>query len=80
MITLRSAFCLVPAVICPQVYRRAYYAAISYQDDNIGQILDELSVLGLKDNTVVIVFGDHGWQLGEHDVWVRRQCIGPSLV
>ena len=52
-------------------YRRAYYAAISYQDYNIGVVLTKLDVLGFAGNTTVVVFGDHGWQLGEHDTWAK---------
>lgn len=46
------------------VYRRAYYAAISYTDYNIGRILARLDALGLAASTAVVVFGDHGYQLG----------------
>eukprot|EP00037_Helgoeca_nana_P022484 m.229791 g.229791 ORF g.229791 m.229791 type:complete len:665 (-) comp26009_c0_seq1:104-2098(-) len=53
------------------IYRRAYYAAISYTDYNIGQILEALDTLGLAQNTVVVTFGDHGYQLGEHDTWSK---------
>jgi len=42
-----------------RLYRRAYYAAISYQDYNIGRILDALTELGLANDTVVALFGDH---------------------
>lgn len=52
-------------------YRAAYYAATSYQDYNIGVILAELEWLGLYQNTTVVLFGDHGWQLGEHDTWAK---------
>eukprot|EP00730_Choanoeca_flexa_P007361 TRINITY_DN12321_c0_g4_i3.p1 TRINITY_DN12321_c0_g4~~TRINITY_DN12321_c0_g4_i3.p1 ORF type:complete len:605 (+),score=134.73 TRINITY_DN12321_c0_g4_i3:2-1816(+) len=52
-------------------YRRAYYAAISYQDYIIGQVLSELEELHLDNNTVVMFFGDHGWQLGEHDTYAK---------
>jgi iduronate 2-sulfatase len=51
------------------VYRRAYYAAISYTDYNIGRILDKLDALGLTESTITVVFGDHGYQLGEHATW-----------
>ena len=44
-------------------YRRAYYAAISYQDYNIGQIVGELDHLGAANTTIVITFGDHGCTL-----------------
>jgi arylsulfatase A-like enzyme len=51
------------------VYRRAYYAAVSYTDDLIGEVLAELKRLQLSENTVVSFLGDHGWQLGEMDEW-----------
>ena len=54
-----------------QIFRRGYYAAVSYTDFNIGKMLASLKELGFEDNTVVIVFGDHGWQLGEHDTWAK---------
>ena len=54
-----------------RVYRRSYYASISYQDYNIGVILDKLDALGHSNNTVVVLFGDHGYQLGEHDTWAK---------
>jgi iduronate 2-sulfatase len=49
--------------------RRAYYAALSYADSELGRILDELVDLGLYENTIVVFWGDHGWQLGEHAGW-----------
>eukprot|EP00403_Amphidinium_massartii_P007535 CAMPEP_0178375700 /NCGR_PEP_ID=MMETSP0689_2-20121128/3024_1 /TAXON_ID=160604 /ORGANISM="Amphidinium massartii, Strain CS-259" /LENGTH=496 /DNA_ID=CAMNT_0019995703 /DNA_START=155 /DNA_END=1645 /DNA_ORIENTATION=+ len=54
-----------------RIYRRAYYAAVAYTDYNIGKVLDAVEELGLKDDTAVLVFGDHGWQLGEHDTWAK---------
>jgi len=52
--------------------RRAYYAAVSYMDSSIGQILYELANQGLEENTIVVFFGDHGWQLGEHAEWCKH--------
>ncbi len=46
--------------------RRAYYSAVSYTDDNIGQVLNALEKHDLADNTIVVFWGDHGWTLGEH--------------
>ncbi|HET6453987.1 MAG TPA: sulfatase [Armatimonadota bacterium] len=52
--------------------RRAYYAAASYTDAQIGRVLDELEKLGLKDKTVVVLWGDHGWHLGDNSLWCKH--------
>ena len=51
---------------------RAYLAMISHVDDLIGEILAELEVLGLSDNTMIIFTSDHGEMLGEHNMWYKR--------
>ncbi len=46
-----------------------YYAAAAYTDANVGKVLAQLDVLGLRDNTIIVLWGDHGWHLGEHSHW-----------
>jgi len=59
--------------------RHAYYAAISYVDAQVGKVLDELDSLGLADNTIVVLWGDHGWHLGDDLVWGKHTIFEWAL-
>ncbi len=52
--------------------RHAYYASVSYTDAQVGKVLAELKRLKLDKNTIVVVWGDHGWHLGDHRVWGKH--------
>ncbi len=49
--------------------KHGYLASVSYVDAQVGRLLDALDELGLAENTIVILWGDHGWKLGEHNSW-----------
>jgi arylsulfatase A-like enzyme len=56
-------------------FKQAYFAGVSYSDAQIGKVLEELNRLGLNKNTIVILWGDHGWKLGEHSAWGKHTNV-----
>ncbi|MDG1896636.1 MAG: sulfatase [Fuerstiella sp.] len=59
--------------------RRHYAACVSYADAQVGRILARLDQLRLRDRTIVVLWGDHGWHLGEHSIWGKHALFEESL-
>lgn len=56
-----------------------YLACVSYVDAQIGKVLDALEASGLAENTVVVIWGDHGWHLGEQRMWGKHTVFEVAL-
>lgn len=69
----------VNSVAWHRMMRHGYFACVSYVDQLVGNVLGELERLGLADNTIVVIWGDHGWNLGEHDFWGKHNTMHHSL-
>jgi iduronate 2-sulfatase len=59
--------------------RKHYAGCVSYADAQVGRILDHLRKNGLADNTIIVLWGDHGWHLGEHAIWGKHSLFEESL-
>jgi iduronate 2-sulfatase len=59
--------------------RRHYAACVSYADAQVGKLLDRLKASGQADNTIIVLWGDHGWHLGEHAIWGKHALFEESL-
>jgi len=61
------------------IARRAYLACVRYVDRQVGKVLRALDEFGLANNTVVVVWGDHGWHLGERQIWGKHSPFEEAL-
>jgi arylsulfatase A-like enzyme len=58
-----------------RMMRHGYFASVSYSDAQVGKVLAELDRLGLAESTIVVLWGDHGWNLGEHNFWGKHNTM-----
>ncbi len=59
--------------------RRHYAACVSYADAQVGKLVAKLDDLKLRKDTIIVVWGDHGWHLGEHAIWGKHALFEESL-
>lgn len=70
----------IPQKVAPNLFSDAlnktllhgYHASISYTDRNVGVLLNALEEHGVADNTIVVLWADHGWKLGDHSSWCKH--------
>ncbi|MCU4174423.1 sulfatase-like hydrolase/transferase [Carboxylicivirga sp. N1Y90] len=56
-----------------------YYASVSYIDAQVGKLLDKLDAMGQADNTIIVLYGDHGYHLGDHNQWGKHTQFENSV-
>ena len=59
--------------------RRHYAACVTYADAQVGRLMERLQENGAAENTIVLLWGDHGWHLGEHAIWGKHALYEESL-
>lgn len=59
--------------------RRHYAACVTYSDTQVGRIIKKLKETGADKNTIIVLWGDHGWNLGEHNIWGKHNLFEEAL-
>jgi iduronate 2-sulfatase len=62
-----------------RILRQGYYASVSYVDALIGDLIAHMKKLGIYDNTIIVIWGDHGWKLGDHNSWGKMTNYNVDL-
>ena len=57
----------------------AYYASISFVDAQIGKLINALDALELRESTIIVLLGDHGWSLSDHGLWAKHSNFEVAL-
>ncbi len=66
----------------PELQRQlihGYLACTSWVDELVGRLMDELDSLGLRENTLIVLWGDHGWHLGDHGLWGKHTVFESAI-
>ncbi len=59
--------------------RRHYASCVSYADAQVGKVMKKLKEVGADKNTIIVLWGDHGWHLGEHHIWGKHTLYEEAL-
>ncbi|MDB4459200.1 sulfatase-like hydrolase/transferase [bacterium] len=59
--------------------RKHYAACVTYADEQVGKLMSQLKASGADQNTIIVLWGDHGWHLGEHAIWGKDALFEESL-
>ena len=74
-----SKYTKTPQAETPEALQKeiihGYYACVSFIDDLVGDLITELDTLGIADNTIIVLWGDHGFHLGDHGLWAKHTNI-----
>ena len=62
-----------------RILKHGYYASVSYVDKLFGDLVKHMKDLGIYENTIIIVWGDHGWKLGDHNSWGKMTNFNIDL-
>ena len=63
-----------------RILKHGYYASVSYVDALLGDLIAYMKALGIYENTIIIIWGDHGWKLGEHNSWGKMTNYNIDLL
>ena len=79
---LRNAYLDIPQTGPVSLERdliKSYYASVSYMDAMLGKLINALDDLGLRDNTTILLWSDHGFFLGEHGFWCKHHTFQEAI-